>query len=143
MGVLWVKAPFVLRRHRALLAAVVACSAFAALAAAATPILRAGVESESLRGELVSMSPLAAGLDVDVLAAGPIARDRSRRSTARKLAAPVPFVGAPVVSSRLPVQVASGPAAAAPIAGGAPAAADAPTVAGGAPVGAGWYLQLS
>ena len=108
MRVLWVKAPFVLRRHPALLGAVLACAALAAVAASAPPFVRAGVESESLRGELATMSPLSAGLDIDVLGNGKIAGDRGRRVAAAALAQHVPSLGRPVVSSRLPVQVATG-----------------------------------
>jgi hypothetical protein len=109
--VLWFRAPLVLRRHPALLAAVMTCAALTALAASATPFLRAGVESESLRGELRTMSPVGAGLEVDVLGAGRIAGDRRRRAAAAALSRGIPYLGSPIVSSRLPVQLATGQAA--------------------------------
>ena len=66
MRVLWVKAPLLLRRHPPVLAAVVLAIALAALAASAVPLVRAGVENESLSGQLQSMTPLAAGLEIRV-----------------------------------------------------------------------------
>lgn len=102
---MWLRAPLLLRRHPPLLAAIVLISALAALAAAATPYVRAGVESESLKGELRTMSPLAAGLDLDVRGGGTIAQDVARRAAATRFARRVPYVGKVVVSSRLPVQV--------------------------------------
>jgi putative ABC transport system permease protein len=64
MRVLWVKAPWALARHPAALVSVMAASFLVALAATSAPVVRAGVESESLKGQLVAMSPLAAGLEI-------------------------------------------------------------------------------
>lgn len=100
MRILWVKAPLVLRRHPAVLAAVVLMAVLAALAAASSPIVRAAVESESLQGQLRVMSPLAAGFEVQGPYA-PLNRDRARRAAATKLARRLPFVGPAVVSSEL------------------------------------------
>jgi hypothetical protein len=96
--VLWVKAPLLLRRHPPVLAAVALAVALAALAAAAVPLLRAGVESESLNGRLRTMSPLAAGFEIRVQGGG--ARDDdARRAAAVRLGRSVRFLGAPVLSS--------------------------------------------
>jgi hypothetical protein len=107
---LWVKAPFVLRRHPALLASVLFAAALAGLAAASLPLVRAGVESESLRGQLRSLTPLAAGLEVTV-PSGDRKGDRDRRAAAVRFGADVPALGPPVMSSLLPAQLA-GPAGA-------------------------------
>jgi hypothetical protein len=96
--ILWVKAPLLLRRYPAVLAAVVLSIAFAALAAAAVPLVRAGVESESLSGRLRTMSPLAAGFEIRVQGGG--ARgDGARRAAAVRLGRSVRFLGPPVLSS--------------------------------------------
>src|SRR6266516_5471364 len=110
MRALWVKAPFVLRRHPPLLAALLLVTALAALAAASSPLVRAGVESESLKGQLRNMTPLAAGLEIKV-GGGTVVGDRARRAAAARVAQNLPFVGPPVLSSMLPAQVA-GPAGA-------------------------------
>lgn len=106
MRILWAKAPFVLRRHPAVLAAIVVMSLLAALAAASSPLVRAAVESESLQGQLRQMSPLAAGFQLE----GPYARlsgDRARRAAATRLARTLPFVGPAVVSSQIYAQIAN------------------------------------
>jgi hypothetical protein len=80
------------------LAAVVLSIALAALAAAAVPLVRAGVESESLNAQLRSMSPLAAGLEIrvqEVRAGG----DAARRGAAVRFGRSVRFLGTPVLSS--------------------------------------------
>jgi len=59
---LWANAPFALLRHRSVLVAVVCASFLVALAAASAPLLRAGAESEALKGKLDLLTPLAAGL---------------------------------------------------------------------------------
>lgn len=97
MRVLWIKAPLVLRRHPAVLAAVVATSLLVGLAAASAPFVRAGVESESLRGQLRTMTPLAAGLELTV--DGPPAGDRRRRAALLALGRGLPSSGAPVPAS--------------------------------------------
>jgi len=96
--VLWVKAPLLLRRHPPVLAAVVLSTALAALAASAVPLVRAGVESESLNSQLRSMSPLAAGFELRVQE-GPVAGDTARRAAATRLGRSVRFLGRPVLSS--------------------------------------------
>lgn len=103
MRVLWVKAPLVLRRHPPVLAAVVLMSALAALAAAATPMVRAGVESESLKRQLRDLTPLAAGLAIRT--GGPLSREDDRRAAASALSDRVRYLGAPVATSLLPVQI--------------------------------------
>jgi putative ABC transport system permease protein len=105
---LWLKAPFVLRAHPALLASVVSATALAALAAASWPLVRAGVESQSLQGQLRTMTPLAAGLEIRV-GNGDSSGDRARRAAAIRLS--FTALGPPVVSSLLPAQLA-GPAGA-------------------------------
>ena len=84
MRVLWVKAPLLLRRHPPVLAAVVLSITLAALAASAVPLVRAGVESESLSGQLRSMTPLAAGFEIRVQE-GRVGEDAGRRSAAVRL----------------------------------------------------------
>jgi putative ABC transport system permease protein len=101
---LWVKAPLLLRRHPPVLAAVILTTALAALAAAAVPLVRAGVESESLAAQVRDISPLAAGFELRVFDT-PIAGSSERRAAARRLARSIRFLGPPVTSSLLPVQV--------------------------------------
>ncbi|HEY6962740.1 MAG TPA: hypothetical protein VI408_12700 [Gaiellaceae bacterium] len=110
MRVLWAKAPLLLRRHPPVLAAVVLTAALAALAAAALPLVRAGVESESLAGQLRSMSPLAAGLEVVVDANRPRG-GAARRRAAASFARSVAFLGPPVSSSLGPAVIGGTPAA--------------------------------
>ena len=98
MRVLWVKAPLLLRRHPPVLAAVILAIALAALAASAVPLVRAGVENESLSAQLRSMTPLAAGLEIHVQE-GRVGRDGARRAAAVRLGRSVRFLGAPVLSS--------------------------------------------
>jgi hypothetical protein len=105
MRVLWAKAPFVLRHHPAVLAAIVLLSALVALAASSPPLVRAGVASESLKSQLRYFSPLAAGLDVTVRI-GTTADDVSRRAAAARFAQTVPYLGQPVVASSFYAQVA-------------------------------------
>jgi hypothetical protein len=107
MGVLWLKAPFVLRHHSAVLGAVVLLSALVALAVASPPLVRAGVASESLQQRLRDFSPLAAGLEVNV-AAAPTAEDASRRAAAVRFAASSRDLGRPVVASLFDASVAGG-----------------------------------
>ena len=100
MRVLWVKAPFVLRRHPAVLAAITLMALLAALAAASSPLVRAAVESESLKGQLQVMSPLSAGFEVQTAYAR-LSADTARRAAAMRLARRLPFVGPAVVSSEV------------------------------------------
>ncbi len=104
MQLLWVKAPLLLRRHPPVLAAVILTTALAALAAAAVPLVRAGVESESLAAQVRAMSPLAAGFEIRVFDT-PVAGSSRRQAAADRLARSIDFLGHPVVSSLLPVQV--------------------------------------
>jgi putative ABC transport system permease protein len=106
---LWTKAPFVLRAHPALLVSVVSATALAALSAASWPLVRAGVESESLQGQLQRMTPLAAGLEIRG-GSGDASADRARRAAAIRLGESFTSFGPAVVSSLLPAQLA-GPAA--------------------------------
>ncbi|MFL5927545.1 MAG: hypothetical protein ACJ77E_11490, partial [Gaiellaceae bacterium] len=103
MRVLWVKAPFVLRRHPVIFAAVVATSAIAALVAASSPFVRAGVRSESLRAQVRQLSPFAVGLEIR--SGGPLRTDLSRRAAAVRLGATLPGAGRPVTTSLFPAQV--------------------------------------
>ena len=104
MQLLWVKAPLLLRRHPPVLAAVLLTTALAALAAAAVPLVRAGVQGESLAAQVQEMSPLAAGFEIRVFDT-PVAGSGRRRAAAERLARSIPFLGPPVTSSLLPVQV--------------------------------------
>ena len=92
MRVLWVKAPWALARHPAALVSVMAASFLVALAATSAPVVRAGVESESLKGQLVAMSPLAAGLEI-------------RTSVRAGSAVPATVAGLPSVLPRLTAPV--------------------------------------
>src|SRR5215216_8124581 len=64
VGPLWRKAPFALRHHPSVLAAVAAATLLVALAAASAPFATTAVASEALKNELRQMSPLAAGLQI-------------------------------------------------------------------------------
>lgn len=97
MRVLWLRAPFVLRRHPPVLAAVVVLTALAAVAAGSVPLVRAGVESESLKSQLRTMSPLGAGLEI--ISGGHVDGDLARRRAATALGRRLPFLGAPVEST--------------------------------------------
>jgi hypothetical protein len=97
--VLWLRAPLLLRRHPPVLAAVVLTATLAAIAGASYPLVRAGVESESLQGQLEQLTPLAAGFEV-YADNGPIAGDAARRAAAAKVGRTVPQL-APVVASTL------------------------------------------
>jgi FtsX-like permease family len=98
MGVVWRKAPFVLRRHPAVLAAVLVLSGLVALAASSPPLVRAGVASDALKQRLRDFSPLAAGLEVSVPAA-PTKGDPARRRAAERFGRSLPELGRPVLSS--------------------------------------------
>jgi hypothetical protein len=104
MRALWVKAPLVLRHYPPILATVAVTSLFVALAAASVPLVRAGVESESLRGQLRSLSPFAAGFEVRVLGP-PVGGDATRRHAAVELGSELGYVGAPTTASLLPAQL--------------------------------------
>ena len=106
MRVLWLRAPLLLRRHRLVLAAVVLLSALSSLALAATPLVRAAVESESLQDEMRTMSPFEAGLEVQVPVVT-LAGDRARRAAAAKLGRSLPLLGPTVATSLVYVQTAN------------------------------------
>jgi hypothetical protein len=65
---LWVKAPWALLRSPGLFLAVAAAAFVVALSATSALTVQAGVESESLKGQLKYMSPFAAGLVVKTAA---------------------------------------------------------------------------
>src|SRR6476620_9747328 len=103
---LWGKAPFVLLQHWSILAAVVCSSALVAMAAAGGPLLRAAVESESLKAKLAELSPLGAGLTIETKPAPGNARtDAARRSAARKLGLRLPSTRRPIVTTTGSAQV--------------------------------------
>jgi hypothetical protein len=105
---LWAKAPFVLGRHRSVLLAVVCASFLVALAAASAPLLRAGAESEALKGKLQQLSPLAAGLTIETRGARDrniAAGDEARRAAVVRLARSLPFVEAPLLTTITDAQV--------------------------------------
>jgi len=106
--VLWGHAPFVLRRHPAILASVAVVALLAALFAAGSTFVRAGVRSESLRGQVRQLSPLATGLEVR--SGGPVARDGARRAAAMRFAREVTQTAPPVLTSTVEVQL-TGPSA--------------------------------
>jgi len=102
--VLWARAPFVLRRHPAVLVALLVTAALAGLAAASSPFVRAGVRSESLRGQVRQLSPLAVGFEVQTR--GRAGLDASRRAAAARLGRSLPSVGPVVATSMSEVGVA-------------------------------------
>jgi hypothetical protein len=104
MRALWLAAPVALTRYAAVFAAVVVAVALAAASAASTPFVRAGVKSASLRGQVRSMSPLAAGLEVR--SGGLPTGDHARRSGAVQFARSLSFGTQPVLTSRAFAQVA-------------------------------------
>lgn len=104
MTVLWRKAPVVLLRYPAVLAAVLAFSLLAALAAAAGPFVRTGVESESLHSQLGQVTPLAAGLEIR--GEMPYTPEASRRSAIDALARTIPGVEPPVLTTWFQQEVA-------------------------------------
>lgn len=103
---LWLGAPLALRRHPVVAVAVVVTAALATAAAAAAPLVRASVQSESLRQQVASMSPLAAGFEIDRVA-GPPGLDRARRAGAVAFARSQRFSTAPVATSMFPATVAN------------------------------------
>lgn len=109
MRALWIAAPLALTRYAAVLVAVLLAAALAAGAAASSPFVRAGVKSSSLRGEVRTMSPYAAGLSVISTQNDPHT-DPARRAAAVRLGRSLPFAGPPVLTSRFyaGVQGASG-----------------------------------
>ncbi|MFZ1881778.1 MAG: hypothetical protein WAU41_16670 [Gaiellaceae bacterium] len=107
---LWVKAPFVLGRHRSVLLAVVCASFLVALAAASAPLLRAGAESEALKGKLQQLSPLAAGLTIETRGARDrniAAGDQARRAAVVRLARSLPFVEEPLLTTITSAEVSA------------------------------------
>src|SRR6516225_8761915 len=104
MRALWIAAPLALTRHAAVFAAVVVAVALAAAAAASTPLVRAGVQSESLKSHIRAMSPLAAGLEVRT--AGSASTDRRRRAAAVRFGRSLPYAAQPVLTSSFTAAVA-------------------------------------
>ena len=103
---LWGKAPFVLLQHWSIFAAVVCSSALVAMAAAGGPLLRAAVESESLKAKLAELTPLGAGLTIETKPAPGNARtDAARRAAARKLGLRLPSTRRPIVTTTGSAQV--------------------------------------
>lgn len=97
---LWRNAPLALFRHPAVLVAVASAACLVALAAASAPLLRAGAESEALKGKLDLLTPLNAGATIRTPVHGNApAADRRRRAAVRELARSLPFVGAPVLTT--------------------------------------------
>lgn len=102
---LWTHAPFALLRHRSVLLAVFCAAFLLALAAASAPLLRAGAESEALKGKLNQLSPLVAGLTIETRETRDrdVARgDGLRRAAAIRLARSLPFVASPILTTVTP-----------------------------------------
>jgi hypothetical protein len=78
-------------------------AALAAAAAASAPFVRAGIESASLRGQVRSMSPFLAGLELR--AGGSAARDAERRARVAPLARRLGITAPPVLTTRFYAQV--------------------------------------
>ncbi|MDX6386551.1 MAG: putative transport system permease protein [Gaiellaceae bacterium] len=103
---LWAKAPFVLAQHRAVLLAVIVASFLVAMAASSAPLLRAGAESEALKGKLELLTPLAAGLTIENHSPpGSPAADRARRAAAQRFGRRLPFVRSPILTTTSFAQV--------------------------------------
>jgi hypothetical protein len=103
---LWAKAPIVLLQHRSVFAAAVCSAALVALAAAGAPLLRAAVESESLKAKLAELTPLGAGLTIETSPAPGNARtDAARRAAARALGRQLSSTEPPIVTSTTYAQV--------------------------------------
>jgi putative ABC transport system permease protein len=100
-----VKAPLLLRRHPPLLFAVVVATCLAALAAGAPPLVREGAESESLQGQLRTMTPLGAGFEITTFGTT-VSDDPGRRAAAARLGRSLSALGPLVASSLLPAKVA-------------------------------------
>src|SRR4051794_11463239 len=103
---LWGKAPTVLFQHWSVFAAVVCSAALVAMAGAGGPLLRAAVESESLKAKLADLTPIGAGLTIETPPAPGDARsDAARRAAARELGLRLPSTRPPIVTSSGSVQV--------------------------------------
>jgi hypothetical protein len=103
---LWAKAPIALVQHRSVFVAVACSAALVAMAAAGGPLLRAAVESESLKAKLVELTPLGAGLTIETSAAkGDAQSDAARRSAARKLGLRLPSTRPPIITTSALTQV--------------------------------------
>ena len=92
-----------LRHYPAVLTAVAVAAALAAASAASAPFVRAGIESASLRGQVRTMSPFAAGLELR--SGGSAARDAERRAGVAPLARRLGLTAPPVLTSRFYAQV--------------------------------------
>ena len=80
--------------------AVASAACLVALAAASAPLLRAGAESEALKGKLELLTPLNAGATIRTPIHGNApAADRRRRAAVQELARSLPFVGSPVLTT--------------------------------------------
>lgn len=104
MRALWIAAPLALTRYTAVLAAVLLASALAAGAAASSPFVRAGVKGSSLRGDVSSMSPYAAGLSIKS-SQNAVRTDVVRRAAAVRFARRLTFAGKPLLTTRFPAVV--------------------------------------
>jgi putative ABC transport system permease protein len=103
---LWAKSPIVLLQHRSVFVAVVCSAALVAMAAAGGPLLRAAVESESLKAKLVELTPLGAGQSIETSPAkGDAQSDTARRAAARRLGLRFPSTRAPVITTSALAQV--------------------------------------
>src|SRR4051795_9408062 len=113
---LWGKAPTVLFQHWSVFAAVVCSAALVAMAGAGGPLLRAAVESESLKAKLADLTPIGAGLTIETRrarragggaagasgtapAAEAAGRAPPRRAAARDLGLRLPSTRPPIVTS--------------------------------------------
>jgi putative ABC transport system permease protein len=82
------------------LLAVASAACLVALAAASAPLLRAGAESEALKGKLELLTPLNAGATIRTPVHGNApAEDRGRRAAVEELARGLPFAGPPVLTT--------------------------------------------
>jgi putative ABC transport system permease protein len=105
-GAQWRKAPWVLRRHPAVLAGVLAAALLLALAAASAPFVSTAAASQELKNKLAELSPLATGLELDthgILGRHWTVRGASEEQAAREravegIAAQVGSLGRPVVT---------------------------------------------
>jgi putative ABC transport system permease protein len=113
----WRKAPYALVHHRSVLLSVFAAALLAALASSSAPFVTTAAASEALKNRLVELSSYATGLQIWSARGlgGFESQDRllaeagSRASAAHALAARLPSVGPPVITSESGALVAHGP----------------------------------
>lgn len=105
VGVLWRRAPFVLRHHPSVLVAVFIAALLVGLAASSAPFVTTAAASEALQNRLAELTPYATGLVVTGEAVGEtysvraaLREEEARATAAKQLASRLPDVGRPVLT---------------------------------------------